>query len=78
MHKDEDTALIRAARGKHAAMVTLLLDLGANIDAADKVHTVFVSIVLSCVVENLFDRNIVLKEKNIKNTIVENGRMEEL
>ena len=44
MNQNGDTALTWAAFSGHEAMVTLLLDRGANIDTVDKVRTLSVSI----------------------------------
>ena len=46
MNQNGDTALMWAAWSGNAAMATLLLDRGAHIDFADKVHALSVRIVL--------------------------------
>ena len=46
MIQNGDTPISRAARDGQGAMVTLLLDRGANIDLADKVDALPVMIVL--------------------------------
>ena len=38
MNQDGDTALMRAVRINDVGMVTLLLDRGASVDLANKVH----------------------------------------
>ena len=38
MNQDGDTALTRSARNKNCVVVMQLLDRGASVDLADKVH----------------------------------------
>ena len=43
LSKDGGTALIRAANNGHDGVVVLLLDVGANIEAADNVIDIIIS-----------------------------------
>ena len=47
MHQDGHTALMRAVKDGHTEVMTQLLEMGANIDCADKVGNFSVETVYS-------------------------------